>query len=111
MKFHKKSIRRIEMKKLVLIVSAIFMLSGNLNSADIKINLIIPDQKVQKAKDGLLSLWPIPVDEEGVPTHTPQEWLDLLVKEWLRASVDRGLRKKAGMEAMDAVVRDNDVVQ
>lgn len=99
------------MKKIVTVLFVTCFLAVQIKAADIPINIVIPDEKIQKAKDGLLELWPVPLDDEGNPQFTQVQWFEVLVKNWVRASIHRGLVAKAKREAGQAIALDTEVVE
>lgn len=52
-----------------------------------QITITVPNDKVQQVADGICSLYPIPVDEAGEPTHTRRAWAVQQVRGFLIRSV------------------------
>lgn len=63
--------------------------------ADTIITFTIPDDKIQRVKDALSGLFPIPLDDDNNPLFTEGQWAKEKVKRWIVEQVNRWENKLA----------------
>lgn len=61
----------------------------------VDVTITIPNDKLPRVRTGILTIHPIPVDEEGTPLYTEMQWIKLLIRKYLIELVHQGERKIA----------------
>jgi hypothetical protein len=79
------------------------------NAVDVTIT--IPDAKVQRVVDAMKGLYPIPLDENGDPLFTDNQWSKEVLRRWIVAQVRRYEARVAMDEAAAAVQPDDTIAQ
>ena len=74
------------------------------------ITLNIPAQHVNRVLDAVKGMYPIPVDENGDPTHTDAEWGKKILEDYLKSIVKRYEQRQAMDTARTNVVVPDTVV-
>lgn len=109
--------------KILIGVFLLILISINVYAADIQICIIIPDDKVQRVKDGFFEVRPIPkipdpdwIDPEDgteaplINQYTSKKWLKLKIRQYIKGVVIQG-ENRIGHKSVDDNVNNDDVTE
>lgn len=72
------------------------------------VTLTIPDEQIERILSALEGLYPIPVDSEGIPLFTANQWGKESIRRWLITQVARWETKQVKEAAV--VAEEDDLV-
>jgi len=70
------------------------------------ITLTISTEKYQDFKDGFLKINPVPIDDNGNPEMTENNWIVFRIKEIIKKDYERG-KTLLAREAADPTIDEN----
>ncbi len=79
-----------------------------------QVTFTIPDDQVDRVKEAIIGLFPIPTvideeTEETIPEFTPAEWLKEKIRRWIIQQVHRYEEVQAVKTAKESVIIDDDL--